>query len=418
MLRTTCLLILATTAVPADDLFVDVTFEAGLARAAEAKKVVFVDFFTTWCAPCKKLDAVTWADADVRAWLSEATVPLKIDAEKERALAERYGVSAFPTLLFLKPDGTELDRLVGFRNPEAFLDQGRRILHGETVLDGLRKQLAEGGATDVELRLDLGRELARRGRSAEALAHFLWVYDEGLEHNPAYGGVRNSFLLGDIRRLGRGYPPAIEALRTRRDERVAAITAGKAGFQEAMDVAALNRTLKADRLTLQVYESLADHEAYDPAARKRMRFAMYRDVVDVLLEERRYADLLAGVDDPVAAVEWEIKRIDQHQAMARHRQESPDPDDPTTRALRRNAVAHGGKTYEALLGTGQLASAATVRDLLLELDASYPTYKTLVRHAVRAETPEEVETLLARAAPTLSEKEGERLTREARRKPR
>jgi thiol:disulfide interchange protein len=63
--------------------FQDLTFEAALAAAKRDNKVVMIDFFTTWCVPCKKLDKTTWKDADVQKWLGEKTVALKMDAEKQ-----------------------------------------------------------------------------------------------------------------------------------------------------------------------------------------------------------------------------------------------------------------------------------------------------------------------------------------------
>ncbi|MCE2461882.1 MAG: thioredoxin family protein, partial [Pseudomonadales bacterium] len=42
--------------------FHDLAFDRALERAASEDKLVFVDFFTTWCVPCKEMDATTFQD--------------------------------------------------------------------------------------------------------------------------------------------------------------------------------------------------------------------------------------------------------------------------------------------------------------------------------------------------------------------
>jgi thiol-disulfide isomerase/thioredoxin len=84
-----------------------ITFEAATQAAVKENKLIFIDFFTTWCEPCKRLDTQTWTDAAVGKLVGEKAVALKLDAEKEgKALAQRYKVEAYPTLLLLKADGT------------------------------------------------------------------------------------------------------------------------------------------------------------------------------------------------------------------------------------------------------------------------------------------------------------------------
>ena len=99
------------------------TFGSALEEAGTEGKLVLIDFFTTWCGPCKMLDQMTWPDPRVIDLLGTKTVPLKIDAEKEAELAKRYKVDAYPTVLFLKPDGTEVDRLIGYRDPAKFIEE-------------------------------------------------------------------------------------------------------------------------------------------------------------------------------------------------------------------------------------------------------------------------------------------------------
>src|SRR4030095_3229728 len=116
-----------------DGPFQDLSFDAALKKAAAEKKLVMIDFFTTWCAPCKQLDATTWKDDGVTRWLAEHAVALKIDAEKEEKLADRFDIEPYPTLLFLHSDGKEADRLVGYRDPERFLKEAALVLAGKST---------------------------------------------------------------------------------------------------------------------------------------------------------------------------------------------------------------------------------------------------------------------------------------------
>ena len=117
--------------VRAEEPFGAGSFQSACSLAGKTKRIVLVDFYTTWCGPCKKLDETTWKDSAVRAWLTRTAVSRKIDAEKQTALAAKYKISAYPTILLLKPDGTEIDRLVGFREPKTFLTEVKQALAGQ-----------------------------------------------------------------------------------------------------------------------------------------------------------------------------------------------------------------------------------------------------------------------------------------------
>ncbi len=66
--------------------------------------------------------------------MSKHFVSIKINAEKDegKALAEKYGVSGFPTLLLVDPKGEEVDRIVGFRPPDKFIATLKPILAGDS----------------------------------------------------------------------------------------------------------------------------------------------------------------------------------------------------------------------------------------------------------------------------------------------
>ncbi|XP_034252469.1 thioredoxin-2-like [Thrips palmi] len=62
------------------------------------EKLVILDFFATWCAPCKIMAPVL----DEMAPDDAALVILKVDINQLEELAEEYGISAMPTFVFLR----------------------------------------------------------------------------------------------------------------------------------------------------------------------------------------------------------------------------------------------------------------------------------------------------------------------------
>ncbi|WP_154888691.1 thioredoxin [Longibaculum muris] len=79
--------------------------------------LVFVDFFATWCGPCKMLAPSVEKLADEH---PEAKV-LKVDVDQENALAMQFGVQSIPTLIVFK-NGQPVSRQMGFMPYEALED--------------------------------------------------------------------------------------------------------------------------------------------------------------------------------------------------------------------------------------------------------------------------------------------------------
>jgi len=109
------------------------SFDEALEIARSKNRPIMIDFYTDWCGWCKTLDNTTYSHAAVVAKANDF-VSAKIDADAQRAVAARYRVGAFPTILFVDPGGRELHRVIGFRPPEDFLKEM------DAALTSFRKQ--------------------------------------------------------------------------------------------------------------------------------------------------------------------------------------------------------------------------------------------------------------------------------------
>ena len=82
----------------------------------DAAPLAMVDFWASWCGPCKMLSPTVEALAEQ--YEGKALV-CKVNVDEEPDLARRFGVMSIPTVVFLK-NGRESDRKVGLMPAEAF----------------------------------------------------------------------------------------------------------------------------------------------------------------------------------------------------------------------------------------------------------------------------------------------------------
>lgn len=81
--------------------------------------VVLVDFFATWCGPCKMLAPVI--EELAVAYNGKCKVG-KLDVDQAPNMAQKYGVQSIPTILVFK-DGEVVDTSLGFKNLEALKEK-------------------------------------------------------------------------------------------------------------------------------------------------------------------------------------------------------------------------------------------------------------------------------------------------------
>lgn len=167
------MVVLAAGHTPAEIKFLRGPLNEAITRARTEQKPVMIDFITDWCRWCDTLDARTYSDATVADYINSAVVPIKIDAEKGEgiAIAKKYGVRAYPTILLINANGEEIDRLLGYIPPEPFLKSVKDYVIGVNSVAQVRAAV-EKNPDDPVVQFAAATKYVSRNEPALAVGHY------------------------------------------------------------------------------------------------------------------------------------------------------------------------------------------------------------------------------------------------------
>ena len=86
-------------------------------------RVVLIDFWATWCAPCRMMAPVL---NDVASELKGNSHVGKVDIQQYQSLANQFKVRSIPTLILLK-NGAEINRFIGIKSKEFLLKEIEKV---------------------------------------------------------------------------------------------------------------------------------------------------------------------------------------------------------------------------------------------------------------------------------------------------
>lgn len=84
--------------------------EPGLSTGKQQNRKAFLYFFADWCTYCKEMERTTFREPAVIAALNQHFIPVRINVDREAAVAARYRVQPLPTVVFVTPEGQHMSR--------------------------------------------------------------------------------------------------------------------------------------------------------------------------------------------------------------------------------------------------------------------------------------------------------------------
>src|SRR5690554_4486923 len=175
--------LLAVTMVFGQIDFREGSWEELLQMAQAENKPVFVDAYAVWCGPCKRMASEVFTQPSVGDFFNESFINAKIDMEKGEGptIGSKYGVTAYPTLLFISPEGELMHKAIGYQTADRLINNGNIALN-KTNKSKEFTQKYEGGERDPEFVLEYMKQLNKAEKPTEKIA--LEYFQESRDINP------------------------------------------------------------------------------------------------------------------------------------------------------------------------------------------------------------------------------------------
>jgi len=103
------------------------SFESALQLSRKSGKPVMIAFHADWCGVCKDMDAKVYPQRPV---ILESVnfISVKVDSDARQDLANKYRVNALPAILWMRGDGSVIDRVDGYADADELVQMMRSAI--------------------------------------------------------------------------------------------------------------------------------------------------------------------------------------------------------------------------------------------------------------------------------------------------
>ncbi|SEL63679.1 Protein of unknown function, DUF255 [Chitinophaga rupis] len=120
----------------------ELSWQQLLSKAKKENKYIFVDCYTTWCGPCRTMEKEVYPQESVGDFMNATFISVKVQIDKTpkddkrikdwysdaEAISRKYKIQAFPTYLFISPNGTLTSKEIGQRSTADFISIAKTSL--------------------------------------------------------------------------------------------------------------------------------------------------------------------------------------------------------------------------------------------------------------------------------------------------
>lgn len=128
-------------------------FASVLKKAEKEHKLIFIDAYTTWCGPCKKMAKDIFTLDTVANYYNSTFINYKFDMEKGEGIefAKKYQVNCYPNLLILDCKGNIVHRTAGYMSGSEFIAFAKNSLSTDKNFIALKTSYEKTGLTEQTL---------------------------------------------------------------------------------------------------------------------------------------------------------------------------------------------------------------------------------------------------------------------------
>jgi thioredoxin-related protein len=269
--------------------FHHITWDEAIELAQKEDKIIFVDAYTTWCGPCKRMSANVFTQSEVGNFYNKNFVNLKLDMEQTegRKFGKKYPVSAYPTLYYISPNGKVVQNIRGAQNVEKFIDLGKKAL----LLNDNSGDYAEEydkGNRDPKLILKYIKSLNKAGKSSSKIAN------EYLRGQKDLSSEQNLLILNEATTYADSY---VFGVFIKNRNKVEAVTSKEAVEEKIMNacMATANKAIEFESRDLleEAWNKMGKHypeKADGFMAKTEMKYSLaFKDGKSYLKAARKYA---------------------------------------------------------------------------------------------------------------------------------